>query len=495
MNIVVIGGGLSGWLTSLYALYAFPQAHIGVIESSEIGILGAGEGSTPSLISMLEYLDIDVADMIVKTNATIKNGIRYIGWSEENPDYFHGFDPEWISFDISQRGFRSHPYQDPLTYSLYLENLYRDDHIDQFNFMSKLSRYDKVPIKEDMSKIAPYGLHFDATSIAEYLKEIAIQRGVKHFDAKVTGFDLNEDGYISCINLEDGIVLSDFVFDCSGLHRVIIKEFDASWHSFRDDIPMKMAIPFSIQSNIFPHTGAVAMNAGWMWQIPLQNRIGSGYVFDTDFISEEDARKELLEKYNIEVDSKPFNIDAGAYKNIWVKNVVAIGLSAGFLEPLEANSIWLFTRNLERFFRDKNNLFTTDQKIKDLYNDSAFKDMQETVDFIRLHYMTDKRNTGFWRGVSKYNVSEELKDILEISQSRPPYETDLLRNSRMYWDSYYQIMFGNNIVDRQNYKEYYEKTLLDGEITYAYNSVLGRQEVALKECITLQDYLERIKNA
>lgn len=495
MNIVVVGGGLSGWITSLYALYAFPQAHVGVVESSEIGILGAGEGSTPSLVSLFEYLDIDLSDMITKTNATIKNGIRYIGWSEENPDYFHGFDPEWTNFSLSQRGYRSNPYQEPLAYSLYLDNIYRDDHLDQFNFMAKLSRHDKVPFKEDLTKVAPYGLHFDAALIAQYLKDIAIERGVKHFDAKVVGFETNDSGDISAVTLEDGIVISDFVFDCTGLHRAIIDQFDNEWHSFEKDIPMKMALPFSLSKPPFPHTGAVAMNAGWMWQIPLQNRLGCGYVFDTNFISENDARQELLDKYGIEVDSTPFNINSGTYKNIWVKNVIAIGLSAGFLEPLEANSIWLFTRNLERFFRDKNNLFTRDQKIKDLYNQAAFKDMQETVDFIRLHYMTDKRNTEFWREVDQYNVSDELRNIIEISQSRPPYETELLRDTRMYWDSYYQIMIGNNIVDRELYKEYHEQTLVDGEISFAYNGLLGKQNVALKECITLEEYLGKVKDA
>lgn len=492
MNIVIIGGGLAGWLTSLYAINAVPQAHVGVIDSSEIGILGAGEGSTPSFVSIMNYVGINVEDLVKETKATLKNGIRYIGWSQENPDYFHGFDPEFKTRNVSQRSYKSHVYEEPPIYSLYLENLFRKDHIDQFNFMARLSRFDKVPITHEKENVAPYGLHFDSSLIAAYLKSSAIQRGVKHFSAKVTGFNSDENGYIESVNLEDGIVLADIVFDCTGLHRAIISEFDVDWISFSDQLPMKKAIPFQLDAQPFPHTGAVAMSSGWMWQIPLQHRTGAGYVFDTDFISEEGARQELFDKYSIEADAPAFTIDPGIYKSIWNKNVIAIGLSGGFLEPLEASSIWLFTRNLERFFRDRNNLFTKDEGIRREYNKIAVKDMQETADFIRLHYMTDRSDTDFWKNVNQYSISDGLSEILEISKSRPPYEAELLGNSRMYWDSYYQIMFGNNLVDKKVYLEYYENTMLDGEAPFAYNALLNRQDLLAKKCMDLSEYLEEV---
>lgn len=496
MNIVVVGGGLSGWLTALYAQYAFPDWHIGVVESSKIGILGAGEGSTPSFISLLKYLDIDVQDMMVKTNATIKNGIRYIGWSEENPDYFHGFDPEFKTFNLSQKFHRPHPYEEPPIFSLFLENLYRKDHIDQFNFMSRLSRYNKIPIDDEGNDVSNYALHFDASLIAQYLKGIATDRLIRHFDNEVVDIYRNEFGNVEQVILEDGnIINTDFVFDCTGLHRLIIKKMEAEWEPFDQYLPMKKAIPFPIEGKVFPHTGAVAMNAGWMWQIPLQHRIGCGYVFDTNFISEEDARKELLTKYNIEAEAPAFNIHPGSYKNIWINNVLAIGLSAGFLEPLEASSIWLFTRNLERFFRDKNNIYTDDQKIKDAFNNYALKDMKDTADFIRLHYTSDKRNTSFWQEVNNYKVSDFLSELLEICQSRPLYDYEIMGHARMYWDSYYQIIFGNNIINKDSYMQYYENNFSDGELPYIYNTVLGRQDIAYKKCFDLEEYLEKIKNA
>ena len=497
-NVVVVGGGLSGWLTALYAKWAFPDFHVGVVYSEEIGILGAGEGSVPSLLSLFDYLDIDTKELISKTKASIKNGIRYMGWSDGNPDYFHAFDPEFKRFDLSHKSFKNYFYTQPPVYPLYLENFYYRQHIDQFNFMARLSRYDKVPITKDDKKLSNYGIHFDASLIAKYLKDKGFEREIRHYNNVVSGFSYDEQGNISSILFEGGEkVNADIVFDCTGLHRLIIgNHFESEWISFSDYLPMKRAIPFSIEGQQpFPHTGAIAMDYGWMWQIPLQHRVGAGYVFDSDFIDEDQAKKELDEKAGYEVDTgNAFSINPGTYKNIWVKNVVAVGLSAGFLEPLEANSIWIFTRALERFFRDKKNVINPSDFDRQIFNQAHLKDMEDVRDFLYLHYITDKSNTKFWSEfLNNKKTPDFIENILEIIKYRPPYEHELMGDGRMYWDSYYPIIFGNNIINKEAFKTYYENNeYVDTELPWHYNRLIAEQEKASKDCITLSEYLEGI---
>jgi tryptophan halogenase len=500
-NIVVIGGGLSGWLAALYAKWVSPDNHVGVVYSEEIGILGAGEGSVPSLLSLFNYLDLDVDELISKTNASIKNGIRYIGWSEGNPDYFHAFDPEFKRLDLSHKSFKNYFYTQPSVYPLYLENLYYNQHVDQFNFMSRLSRYNKIPITKEGNKLSNYGIHFDASLITKYLKDKGFEREIRHYDKNVSDFSYDENGNIDSVIFDNGEkVNADFIFDCTGLHRLIIgKHLDSEWISFEEYLPMKKAIPFSINSQKpFPHTGAIAMDYGWMWQIPLQHRIGSGYVFDSNLIDEDQAKKELNEKAGYEVDTgKTFNINPGVYKDVWVKNVVAIGLSAGFLEPLEASSIWIFTRALERFFKDKNNIKGNSEFDRKIFNQAHLKDMEDVRDFIHLHYITDKTNTVFWKDfLNNYKTPEFVENILEIINHRPPYEQELLADGRMYWDSYYPIIFGNNIINKESFNNYYKNNdYVDTELPWHYNRLIADQEKASRECITLEEYLEGINLA
>ena len=497
-NIVVVGGGLSGWITALYAKWAFPDYHVGVVYPEDIGILGAGEGSVPSLVSLFSFLDISVDELVKETKSTLKNGIRYIGWSNENPDYFHAFDPEFKRFDLSHKSFKNYFYTQPQVYPLYLENLYHKQHIDQFNFMSRLSRYNKVPITQGGDQLSNYGIHFDASLIAEFLKKKGLEREIRHYDNKVTGFSYDESGNVTAVLIdEDEKVNADFVFDCTGLHRLIVGNHpDSNWISFEEYLPMKKALPFSINDQEpFPHTGAIAMDYGWMWQIPLQHRVGAGYVFDSDFIDEAQAKEEIEKKAGCEINPGPlFEINPGTYENIWVKNIVAVGLSGGFLEPLEANSIWIFTRALERFFSDKSNVKNPSDFNRKVFNKAYLKDMEEVRDFIYLHYLTDKDNTEFWKDFSvNKKMPPFIENLMEIINNRPPYELELLDDGRMYWDSYYPIIFGNNIINKEAFRKYYEDNeYLDTELPWKYNKLIAEQEKASRDCLTLKEYLEGI---
>lgn len=502
-DIVVVGGGFAGWLTALYANKSFPKSNVIVIESQSIGILGAGEGSVPYLVGLLQFLDIPLTDLIINCKSTIKNGIKFDGWSEKNKEYFHAFDPGNRNHSICHYAFQGKEFESPKSFPLYLESFMKKRSTDDFNYMAKLSAKNKVPFikNNDNSnnsimnfvETSYWSIHFDAALIAKYMKDIALSRNIQLIDGIVSSFTHKENGDIENICLQDGSVIhSDFIFDCSGLHRLIIgKHFNSEWDSYGNYLPVKKAIPFFIKEEPAPYTSAIAMDYGWMWKIPLQHRTGAGYVFDSDFINEDRAKEELDKFIGYEVESPrtiPFN--PGSYKEIWINNVIAIGLSGGFIEPLEASSIWMFARNLERFFSDKTNI-SNPQINRDRFNAQAKKEADQIRDFIYLHYLTDKTNNDFWKFFAKNNETpDSIKEVLEIIKFRPPYESEI--NDRMYWDSYYQIIFGNNIFNHEGFFNFYINNYNHGRVSKGYDELVQRQNNSVLTCVSMKDFINSL---
>jgi len=352
MKIVVVGGGTAGWVTSLFLLSNYKSSEITVIESSEIGILGAGEGSTPLMRKFLKSINVDEIDFIEKTKSTFKLGINFENWNVHNKSYKHPFINDSKSY------------------------------------------------------------HFDAKLVAEYFKDIAIKRGIVYVDGIVNDFIQNEKGDITKIILNnDDIIDTDFVFDCSGFHRLIIgKLFKSNWISYNEHLKVNTAIPFFLERddpNMELDTESIAMKYGWMWKIPLQHRWGCGYVFDNNQISEIDAKNEIEEKLKTKINSpRTLKFSAGCYEKVWVNNCIAIGLASGFLEPLEAVSIHITLMQLnlvnKHLFKDND---------VNLFNEGFFQIMEEHFLFIYYHYMCNKKDSLFWE---KYNFENAPKKIHEF---------------------------------------------------------------------------------
>lgn len=506
MNIAVVGGGAAGWITALYAQKVFPDYKITLIESSSIGILGAGEGATPHLISLLDFLNISTEDIIKSCGSTIKNGIEFLNWSEKNIKYFHAFDPSNIAPWLSEDYIKLDDLDNPQMFFSYVENFIENENINKFNFCSKISDLNKIPFifNSDRSntkilnfdQISYWSIHFDASKFASYLKNVGQARGVNVIDSNIKNISIKENGFIEKIILENNReVAADFFFDCSGFHRIIIgKTMKSEWNSYKKNLPMKSAILFPIKNQGgFPYTKSIAMEYGWMWQIPLQHRIGCGYVFDSDFITEDLAKNEILNKFNYNLDeSRLVKFDPGTYVSPWMNNAVAIGLSSSFFEPLEASSIWMFIRNLNRFFSDKSNLILNSKSQRDAFNRASVIDSEQVRDFIYLHYITDKTNNNFWRDFIKNNECPDfIKEILDICKTRPPKITEL-GSERMYWSSYYQIIFGNNILDKENMKIFYKSNSLDKKIYEPYHSLKKNQDDIIDQCIDMDLFIRYI---
>ncbi len=471
-NIVVLGGGTAGWLTALYAKTRYPKENVTVIESKLIGILGAGESSVPDLLPFLNKLQISIKDIIKETNATIKIGIKFTGWDNNRSYYFHNFaknKKQEINNDISLRALNKNFSEIDIDELISIFECNRNNSkIDVMaitkNYLPfiKINESDDKTFK-DFDRLTNFSINFDAAKLADFLSKKSLQRGIKTIDAKVESFEKNIDGDIKKLVLDTGeLVDCDFLFDCSGFARLTIgKEFKSKWISFAKHLPTNRAIPFFLDiddNSLEPYTESIAMDYGWMWKTPLQNRYGCGYVFDSKLISDDDAKKEI-EKFlgHSIVSPKTFSFEPGHFDRIWINNAVAIGLASGFVEPLEATSIMQTFQVLNLVLSPTINIFDALDYSKQNVNKKYKDGCNDILNIIYLHYMTDKTNTSFWKDYVKNNeMPEELETIIhDINNYRYKENQNKFFKTR----SYYTIMDGNGILDREKLQALYDQYL------------------------------------
>lgn len=493
MNIVVVGGGTAGWITALYAKKIFPENNITLIESKEIGILGAGEASTPHLINCLDFLEIPISDLIKYTNATIKNTAKFTGWSNDKEDYFyHPF--EYFDKNLSEQHgyFNSFQLDSNYFHSYFYLN---DVSMDDYCFINKLCNTNSVPFTKsnnadnlnpilNYKQLAPWSLNFDAKLLADHLSKTAQDRGIKRIEGKVKEIILNENDEISNLSLEDGQSINlDFVFDCTGFARLIIgKKYSSKWISYKEYLPTNKALPFFLSNEkdkeIPPYIEAIAMDYGWMWKTPLQNRYGCGYVFDSNHISVDEAKQEVETLLGFEVfPPKVFSFEPGTYEKIWIKNCLAVGLSAGFVEPLEATSIMQTILNLQYFFSNKNNILTKNETIKNNFNINNKMSSFSIVEYIYWHYVTNKKNTVFWKDFTKNNKMPTLiEDILNINKERLLCEKDFQTNNNTHFvvEDFLCVLFGHKLIDKKILKQHEKELEL---FSHEYNRLVFTQDV------------------
>lgn len=418
-QITILGGGTAGWLSALSVAKQYPTANISLIESEDIGIIGAGEGSVPFLLDFLEKLelDIDFNELISETNGTHKIGINFENWNGDNKNYFHDF----------FNGSRFIKELEPINYIGYL--LSNNVNIDTHSISNKFALNDKSPIGLDAFEYCSYALHFDAHLFANYLKKIASKLNVCRIEGIATDFILNENNDVCKIKLESGESIdTDFVFDCSGFSRKIIGNlYKTKWISYMDKLRINSAMPFNIpqsKKEIKPYTIARAMDYGWLWQIPLQNRWGCGYLFDDTLIDTDTIKKELESHFGFSIQSnRVIKFEAGRYEDVWVNNCIAIGLSSGFTEPLEATSILLSLISLNELIQI--DIFNKDLSNTKSYNTKISKCNDEIVDFLQLHYITNRNENEFWQWYKdNKNISNNLSNILHCLENAKEIQLD-----------------------------------------------------------------------
>ena len=459
-SLTVVGGGTAG-LISAIILKERSNLDVTLIYSSNIGIVGVGEGSTEHFGNFMQFVGIKPSEIIKECDATFKIGVMFDNWIN-NYKYLHTVVPPFSRV----LGQYSHIYAKQIS-----ENL---------NFIYPNSIEDsRLSIKHiDVDSLPPTNqYHFNTFKLNEFLKKIAIKKGINLFDDEVAEVILNKNGYIDAVVGIKQTYKSDFYIDATGFKRVLMNNLNVKWKSFNKYLKLNSAITFPTkdEDNYNYWTLAKAMDAGWRFKIPTWGRHGNGYIYDNNFITAEEAKLEVEKEIGYEIEiGKTFQFDPGALETVWAKNCVAMGLSGCFFEPLEATSIGL---TIQQSFLLMHKIQNYDEIVIKEYNHSFDNIVENIRDFIVLHYLTKRNDTKFWKNILKMDIPESLKYNLEKWQTKIPILEDFKNNSTysMFGTSnFITVMAGLNLFNKEAIqKEYnflsddlknYTNTTIDQEI-------------------------------
>lgn len=492
-KIVIVGGGASGWAASLMINKRMPSADITLIESEEIGILGAGEGTVINFVNFLQYVDIDLPEFFTKTKSTCKNGVKFTNWNGDNKYYYHNFTSDDLT--VGSDAFNKYNV-------FWLLSTFYNIPPEEFDFASFANNKNKslmMPYNNKIQKVGQFAVHFDASLLAKFLKDKAIERGVNRIEGKVSAISNNEDGYIESVYVGDNKISCDFVFDCTGFARMIIgKHYNTKWNSYSEHLPVNRAVPFFLNidnNNIEPYTEAIAMRHGWIWKIPLQTRYGCGYVFNSNDISEEEAMTEIEEYLGFtphypRKDKGGFKFDPGCFEQVWVKNCFALGVASGFVEPLEATSFYTWLEFLKLALSDLNALFAKNENYIEDINNQWRRFNSDVMNFIYFHYITKREDTEFWKQFKNLDRAPLLvKEILKKWEYSIPTFTDFRRSSPFVYDNWIKVGYGlgllnnnliNDSVKLNNFDTQYKEKFLQfrkQKEEIAYNSLINHSDL------------------
>ena len=427
MKIVIVGGGTAGWLAAMYAcrFNSVVKNEIVVIESSTIPTIGAGEGSTGKLADVINNyftrFGINEIDFLNNTEAILKLGIRFKDWNGDGNDFYNPINPS-NTYELS-------PDSDLLI--SHFKGNYHNSSPGAFLLENGYSTYDKN--KKDLT--AEHGYHFDATKVGQYLKSIAIKNGVECIDTEVISLNRNSfTGDLESVNTTSGKIDADFWFDCSGFARVLIGTMGGGWKSYSEYLPVNGAIPYIHQfekdEDVKLETLSWAMPNGWMWQIPTQTRYGCGYVYSDKFTTYDKAVAELIKTTGRKIEPlRDLKFEVGRLDKGWINNVVGIGLSSAFLEPLEATSIHSTIIQLDLLFETGLNFINKESVVYksniDSYNKFVANLFDDVKDLIQLHYTSQREDTEFWK-YCKYEMkrTDKVNEIIDIAKHRSPSMLD-----------------------------------------------------------------------
>jgi tryptophan 7-halogenase len=420
-TIVIVGGGTSGWMTAA-ALSCILKGRyaIKLIESEEIGIVGVGEATIPMIQRFNRILGIDENEFVRETQGSFKLGIEFVNWGRLGSRYTHGFGR--MGQDLWTVAFEQ--------YWQKMNALGKAKPVEAYSITRMAAHANKfMPARDDLgeSPLADiaYAYHFDASLYAKFLRRYAQTRGVERLEGKIVSVQQREpDGFVTGVTMENQQqITGDFFIDCSGFRGLLIEQtLQTGYENWSHWLPCDraLAVPCESVATLTPYTRSTAHRAGWQWRIPLQHRTGNGHVYCSQFVSDDEAAQTLLANLDAKplADPRPLKFVTGMRKQSWNKNVVAIGLSSGFLEPLESTSIHLIQTAIQRvidFFPDDG--FSAIDTAE--FNRQSRFEIERIRDFIILHYHLNTRtDSDFWRNCANMSIPETLTRKIELFQSR-----------------------------------------------------------------------------
>jgi len=457
-QIVIVGGGSAGWLTAgiiaaEYQANGAPSLQITLVESPDVSTIGVGEGTWPSMRNTLKRIGLSEAEFILHCSASFKQGSKFVGWKngQQSDFYYHPFTTPQGASETSlvaawQSQYSNLPFADVVGIQSYLcEN----------------ARAPKQVTTPEYAGVVNYGYHLDAGKFGELLQKHCTEKlGVKHILDHVTNVVSAQNGDIAALQTkESGLIAGDLFIDCSGLSCLLLgKHYDVAFVDQKEasinDCAMATQVPYLDESTVIESpTIATAQSAGWTWDIGLSSRRGVGYVYSSAHISDELAEQELRTylaksigiKKAAEVSSRKLSIRAGHRKIFWYKNCVAVGMAAGFIEPLEASALAMIELSAN-MIRDEMPMTRECMDIVAQRFNTRFQyHWERIIDFLKLHYaLTQRNDSSYWLDVSRAEtVPESLRQLLQVWRYRPPHPNDLMHIEEVFPSASYQyVLYG-----------------------------------------------------
>lgn len=466
-NIVIIGGGTAGWTTAACLARVLNQtkSKITLIDSPEVATIGVGEATIPPLVEFMRFLGVNEQEFVRKTQATFKLAIKFTDWNKVGEHYWHQFGS--VGADIDGKPFYQHWYKSRLQGN---QNNYTD--YSPAIAMAKKNKF-AIPDPRQQSILngATYAWHFDALLVANFLTEYSVKLGVDHIRGHVESIAKHDNGFIKSVILKNGqIITGDFFIDCTGQKALLIEgAMGAEFESWQHYLPMNRSIAIQTENRgeLVPYTESIAHKWGWQWRIPLQHRTGNGMVFCDKYCTDEDALIALTKNISGKPLTEPrfISFATGKRKELWKGNCLALGLSSGFLEPLESTAIHLMMKGVIKFAEMLPDKYCHQATINE-YNRIMDIEYLSIRDFIILHYCTTSRtDSPFWQDCQNMPIPDSLAEKLALFKNQGRLfrsEFDLFTPP-----SWYAILAGMNIKP-DNYDR-----LIDISDTNQVNSIMN----------------------
>ena len=433
-RVVIVGGGMAGWLSAVHIQSGLDATtQVTLIESSTVPTVGVGEGTTTSFRGHLRTLRIEEDDFLRGCGASFKNGIRFVGWNgQAGPDsYLHPFfsgtsgeheNPLWAPHAWLRLYHEGVPNLPSMPLACWAE--------------SWLIEQRRAPITFRQGKPTPqplvsYAYHLDAARTGSFLRDIAVQRRVRHIIDDVQGVVRDEQGDLTAVRTKNsGDIEADLFIDCTGFRGVLIRELEDEFVDFGssllNDAAITARIPFpeGLPHDIEASTQSIAMKYGWMWQIPLFDRLGAGYVYSSQFVDDDAAEIEFRNAMRLpeDIETKRIRFRSGCLQRSWVRNCVAIGLSSGFVEPLEATGIAMISHAIFRLLESWPHK-SINPTLRERFNMNLFHSYEWIRDFLVMHYCFSQRDDSpYWHAVRQAEtIPDSLRQRMQVLDERWPF--------------------------------------------------------------------------
>lgn len=445
-KIVIAGGGTAGWMTAALLKKVLQQrVEIQLVESEEIGIIGVGEATIPPIQTFNSVLGLHEPEFLRETKATIKMAIRFDNWKQQGDSYYHTFGAPGTTIGFSAfQHYWLRAQKQGLNTPIWDYDL---------NYLCcEAGVFGKFDSKDPLYQV-PYAYHFDSALYGRYLRKISEQAGVVRTEGKIREVRLNTDsGFVEALLMENGSeIQGDLFIDCSGMRGLLTQgALQTGYEDWSHWLPCDraLAVPSERFEKTLPYTRSIAHNAGWQWRIPLTHRNGNGLVYSSQYLNDDEASTILLSNLDSAAlaEPKPIKFKTGRTLQQWNKNVIAVGLSSGFLEPLESTSIHLIQSAIVRLLKHFPNVGISQTQV-DEYNRDSKHEYETVRDFIILHYHLNERDDSeFWRYLRNMQIPERLAHKIALFK-----ETGAIMNDPgdIFLDSsWLQVMMGQGIMPR-----------------------------------------------